>query len=176
MIHATEPKWFFAPASMALVCLTQRCGSTSMDNALRSADNKPLARREVPVVAAACSKVLMWIRNPYDRFASACGLFGNDFPNINHFARHAMLHRNAHWDSQVYLHTLDYKFLPTVVYDFGKLAETWAAELPDYELKHTDDGIRHPPWAELEPTMDAGVRQEFDRHWAADLSLYQEVA
>jgi hypothetical protein len=177
-IHSTEAKWYIAPAGMntVMVCLTQRAGSTNMGDALRSPDNMPLTRHEAKTLADTGIPVLMWIRNPYERFASACSLFGNGFENINHFARHAMLKRNAHWDPQVDLHTIDGKFLPTVIYSFDSIAETWPAELPDYPLADTPDCLRGHTWKELEPTMDPGIRAEIDRHWAPDLECYREAA
>lgn len=134
-----QPRYYEVGDLKKIVCTTQRAACTSMAEALRPMF--PESAANLITVGEALARrrqgwpVLLWVRDPFEKFASAHGIFGRRTP-LATFITRVGREDDAHWAPQTRTHTHSGIFLPTVVYPFYNLAETWAEELPGYTLHH----------------------------------------
>ena len=80
---------------------------------------------------------------------------------------------NPHWSPQTRLHMYNGEFLPTKVYPFERLAETWAKELPDYPLIHIGANLNRLSWQALEDDMSDRSLERVCEHWRNDIDLHK---
>lgn len=179
-----KPRYYEVGDLKKVVCTTQRAGSNSMAEALRPAYNdSPANKIEVGEVIARRNQgwpVLLWVRDPFEKFASAHGIFGRRISLATFIAR-VQRENDAHWAPQARTHTHSGLFLPTRVYPFYNLADTWAEELPGYPLNHLNKTkLLHDElhtysdrelWDSLKGRMSADQIQKLDDLYHDDIAL-----
>jgi hypothetical protein len=158
-----------------VVATTQRTGSNSMAEALGPADDTKMTRfitlGEAFELKQAGWPVLLWIRYPFDRIASAYHIFGRD-RDVSECMEMFMSELNPHWSSVVKLHTRGTEFMPTTVHAFEDIDATWANELPSYELPHIGEQNRRS-WFELVREISDNQLHRMMEHWRNDLDVHK---
>ncbi len=180
----TQPRYYEVTDLRKVVCTTQRAGSNSMAEALRPMFAASAANKIEPGEVLARRRqgwpVLLWVRDPFEKFASAHGIFGRR-TSLTNFIIRARRENDAHWASQTRTHTHSGIFLPTRVYPFYNLAETWAEELPGYPLNHLNttkllhDELHtyraREPWDSLKGRMSADDLSKLEDLYHDDIAL-----
>jgi len=184
MRKLAQPRYYEVGDLKKVVCTTQRAGSNSMAEALRPAySDSPANLITVAEALARRSQgwpVLLWVRDPFEKFASAHGIFGRR-TSLATFITRAGRENDAHWASQARTHTHSGIFLPTRVYPFYNLAATWAEELPGYPLSHLNktrllhDELHtysdREPWDSLKGRMSANQLRKLEYLYHDDIAL-----
>ena len=116
--------------------------------------------------------VLLWMRHPFERLASAYSIFGR-YCSLEEFIQRALKETNPHWSPVTKLHTIGKYFLPTHVFPFTSLAETWAEQMPGYKLEHLDKTPNRISWNEGIEFVHPKTLMNMDNHWHDDLALYR---
>ena len=175
-----DVKYYAVPDLKKVVCTTQRAASVSMIEALAPAHDWSSARKISMTEAFALKrqgwKVLMWIRSPYIRLASAYSIFGRGNGQgsytFEEFLKRAMSETNPHWSPAVQLHTYGHELLPNDVHLFENLAVSWERELPGYPLEHLDKTPRRKSFADLLGNpFPKGLHQKILDHWRSDFDI-----
>jgi hypothetical protein len=180
------PKYYEVGNLRKVVCTTQRAGSTSMIEAMRPAYPDSTVMRITDREALTRRKqgwpVLLWMRNPLERFASAYAIFGaGRIPSARNaaqpkyrtpqlFAELVFTQDDAHWAPMTRLHTVGGIFLPTRVYPFYNLAETWAKEMPGYGLALLNRTERKS-WDDLVGEMSVKCTGALIKHYEEDTKM-----
>ncbi len=178
------PRYIEVTDLKKVVCTTQRAGSNSMAAALRPCFAASAANLITAGEALARRRqgwpVLLWVRDPFEKFASAHGIFGRR-TSLATFITRVTRENDAHWASQTRTHTHSGVFLPTVVYPFYNLADTWAEELPGYTLTHLNptkllhDELhtysRRESWESLKGRMGADQLSKLEDLYHDDIAL-----
>jgi len=181
-------KYYEVPGSRAVVCTTQRAGSTSMVEALKPAhpdnDNALITAAEAFARRKDGWRLLMWLRDPLDRFASAFAIFGagriplgRELTTLRYatpavFADAVFQYDDAHWAPATRLHMFQGEFLPSIVYPFYNLAETWAEEFPAFPLPYRNETTRKS-WNELTKELNANYVTLICKHYEEDLKMLE---
>ena len=181
-----KPKYYQVNDLRKVVCTTQRAASTSMIEAMGPAQQESqvnlVSAAEVLKLRKADWPVLLWLRDPLERFASAYAIFGagriplardvatmkNRTPAI--FADEVFKHDDAHWAPMTRLHAFGDQFLPTRVYPFYDLAETWAEEMPGYRLALLNE-TKRKSWNELTEEMNPNYVAMLCEHYLEDRKM-----
>jgi len=180
----SKPRYYAVADLQKVVCTTQRAGSTAMIEAMRPAHTDSEAEQiEVADVLARRSQgwpVLLWVRDPFEKFASAYAIFGAGrippgqaiprYTTPSEFAQAVLQHKDAHWASQTRMHTVRAVFLPTRVYPFYNLADTWTEEMPGYPLVHQNE-TRRQSWDEIKWQLSADEFQKLEDLYHDDNAL-----
>ncbi len=173
-----DVKYYAVDDLKKVVCTTQRTASVSMVESLGPSHEGSQTRKISMTKAFALKrqgwKILIWIRNPFDRLACAYYIFGRncDFAD---FLERAMTETNPHWSPVTQLHTYDMEFLPTDVFLFENLEKTWAKELPGYSLIHIGANPDRKTWDELVKNTPNELLIRVLDFWDADLELRQKL-
>jgi hypothetical protein len=159
-----KPRYYAVNDLKKVVCSTQRAGSNSIAEALRPAYNDSQAQEITKAEAFARRSegwpVLLWLRDPLEKFASAYRIFGRNLGStVEKFASYAMEHDDAHWAPQTQMHRRGGMFLPTKVMPFSDIAATWAEELPGYTLEHKNKSAKKA--VQLPADLIARLRTHF---------------
>lgn len=170
-------KYYFAPGHNKIICTTQRTASVSMVEALKpawdSANPQPITPADVLHYRnRRKTKVLLWIRYPFERLASAFTIFGRK-STFEKFIGRVLTETNPHWSPIVNLHTYHDIFLPNHIYTFEGLEDTWTKELPDYPLDYWNRSEPYLPWGEISSGMDHGLLKQLHEHFRYDFDLYR---
>lgn len=186
----TKPRYYEVTDLKKVVCSTQRAGSNSIAEALRPRYNDSPANEITADEALARRKegwpVLLWMRDPFDKFASAYRIFGRPSkkpPQTQQvhdkspkgFATAVLKKDDAHWAPQTRTHTHGGVFLPTKVMPFSDIAATWAAELPGYNLGHKNKTARRDTFADLTADMPAATVARLRKHFRADTQMLESL-
>jgi hypothetical protein len=181
-----KPKYLELRDLKKVVCTTQRGGSTSMIEAMRPA--YPDSAAELITAAEALARrcegwpVLLWVRDPFEKFASAYAIFGKGrIPsgrgivpqsrrNVHEFVNLVTKVDDAHWAPQTRTHTFAGVFLPTRVYPFYNLAETWAEEMPGRPIALLNS-TKRKSWDDLKEELSADEIQRLEDHYHDDIAL-----
>lgn len=180
------PRYYAVRDLQKIVCTTQRAGSASMIEALRPAyDDSPvelLPLEDLHDLKASGWPVLLWIRNPFERFASAYAIFGKGripasqtvpkYRTPDRFVECVLAANDAHWAPMIALHTHKRVFLPTEILPFEALQETWERELPGYKLAHLNRTERLR-WDDIRPEMSESAFRRLEKHYAHDINLHR---
>lgn len=148
------------------VCVVPRAASQSMKKALWSAGGKAVSE---PV-----GRTIMWIREPFDRLATAAVMFAGGHRSYEDFAQRILSGDwNVHWVPQTELHPE-----ATVFYPFDLLAQTWAEEFPDIELPWQNRTEGKPgrvrvPWDVIEGTLKPETVARLREYYAKDIQAYE---
>ncbi len=167
-------KYYFVPKHLRVVCTTQRVASVSMIESLApmsSNDTREISPDRVLAYRKCDMDVLLWVRDPLDRLACAYDVFGKRFATVAEFIEHTLTNENPHWSPQDKLHTFNGVFLPTRVFRFEELAETWAKYLPDYPLIHIGANPNRLQWTDLSKEISRELRIRILDHWKNDFDL-----
>jgi hypothetical protein len=129
--------------------------------------------------------VLLWLRDPFEKFASAFAIFGKGRLTsmglqrrslIGTFADKAMVQDDAHWAPQTRTHRHGGVFLPTKVMPFSDIAATWAAELPGYTLGHVNQTrVRRATFVDLAVDMSADLLARLETHFKSDTDMLEAL-
>jgi len=183
-------KYFLVRKLQKIVCTSQRAASASMVESLRPAypesEVDRITQAEVLQYRGRGVPVLLWIRDPLERFACAFHIFGKriarDVVHKNHRNRdaiaieHMLNNFNPHWWPQVAMHTLNTVqtelFLPTTIYAFEDLADTWPDELPGYPLLWIGRNEKRQSWEELAVTLTQEQRRKLLDFYREDINMH----
>jgi hypothetical protein len=165
-----EPVCLFLPEYGKVVAMVQRAASTSMSQLLNAGGDhnpnldgqrllRPHDAHELGV------PIIMWIRDPFARAASAHHLVGDMLWDL--IGREY----NVHWIPQVDLHTGTH-FYPTTVYPFETISETWEKEFPGLHLPHKRKKP-HPTFEELNLSRD--IVEKLTSYYADDIKLREDL-
>lgn len=179
-------KYYEVGSLRKVICTTQRAGSTSMTEAMRPAypdsENSLITAREALTRRKQGWPVLLWLRDPLERFASAYAIFGaGRIPSARNaaqpkyrtpqlFAELVFTQDDAHWAPMTRLHTIDGIFLPTRVYPFYNLAETWAEEMPGHKLRLLNC-TKRKSWSDLVGEMSIESTGALIKHYEEDRNM-----
>jgi hypothetical protein len=168
-------RYYYVPQRKLVVCTTQRAASASMAESLAPASmrSEVIAQKRVLRLKNEGAKVLLWIRDPLDRIACAYPIFGKTL-NADGFAEKVLSEINPHWSPQTSLHRMaGHGFLPTHVYPFESLAESWPMEIGyKYPLQHVGAQPSRLSWDELSDPMSASLICDIVFHWRLDLAMH----
>lgn len=183
-----RPKYYAVEDLRKVICTTQRAGSTSMIEAMQPRPGYPesavrqVEQREVLKLRAEGWLVLMWIRDPLHRFASAYSIFGKGripvsreinrkkYQNPGEFLQVVRELTDAHWAPMTRLHMHKGVFLPTKVYAFDDLKETWGSEMPGYYLRHINPSKRQA-YDRLAMQMSRHEIEALRKHYSEDTKM-----
>jgi hypothetical protein len=185
-----KPRYYAVHNLRKIVCTTQRAGSTSMVEALgpAQADSKveKIEATRVMTYRKEGWPVLMWLRDPLERFASAYAIFGagriplaRDIATMKYrtphlFADAVFQYPDAHWHPMTKLHRYGDTFLPTRIHPFYNLAETWAEEFPDHPLALLNE-TKRKSWNELARELNANYITLLCKHYEEDLQMLEWI-
>jgi hypothetical protein len=162
-----------------VLAATQRVASVSMAEAIGPAgrhDVERISRGEARRLRDQKSyPVIIWIREPFDRAACAYAIWSHERTGLmpDEFAHKIMAETNAHFSPQVALHTVPgVGFLPTRVYAFEDLAETWAEEFPDYPLPHFNRNDTRMSRDEFVHKLGLDIHSDLEDHYAEDQLMH----
>ena len=152
-----------------IIGVTPKVASTSMSKIIQ---HKPVLSRADVLQLRDTTAVVIWIRNPYDRFASAYHKFKKN-RTVSEFLTFAEGTYNRHWESQFLWHSHEGIFLPNKQYSFDNIINTWR-EITGTELPHLNQS-KKKPWQEIREGL---TRMEHRRVYdlpgfCNDLSLYR---
>lgn len=179
---AKRVRYYHVQQRKLIVCTTQRAGSASMAESLAPAYMRSMVIRKNRVVQLKRDglKVLLWIRDPLERIACAYPIFGKNpvTPGLvtpNEYAQRILAQGNVHWSPQVELHRVSgHGFLPTHVYPFESLSESWPRELGSrHPLQHVGAQTGRLTWEELADAMDPFLIYDIINHWSADMTMHE---
>ena len=171
-----DVKYYAVHDLQKVIATTQRTASVSMIESMAPAHEG--SRTEKIEVCDVLGRrfngwpVLLWIRHPFERIASAYSIFGR-YCSLEEFIQRALKETNPHWSPVSKLHSHGKVFLPTHVYPFTQLAETWKKEMPGYELEHLDRTPNRISWNEGIEFVNTRTLMKMDNHWHDDLALYR---
>ncbi len=169
-----DVKYYAVDDLKKVVCTTQRTASVSMVESLgpshEGSQTRKISMTEAFALKRQGWKILIWLRDPFDRLACAYYIFGRncDFAD---FLERAMTETNPHWSPISQLHTYGMEFLPTDVYAFENLEKTWAKELPGYYLIHIGANPKRKTWRELAEQIDNDFLDRVMEHWRNDFDM-----
>lgn len=152
-----------------VILATQRAGSTSILKSLpeyRTVSKSWVDQYEGPRI--------MWIRDPWDRLASASHIF--QIKDYEHWVDNQVLREdtnNAHYIPQVQLHSYQGRPLWDRVHSFDNFAETWAKEFPEVTLKHERSSPGRISAAELKTKLRPDQVESLNRYYQEDIELYE---
>ena len=114
----------------AIICVTPRAASTSMMTVL---EHKPRVTQEDAIKMQDHTDVVLWLRDPLERWASAADLFmRNKGWDLSQFAERTLEEDNVHWMPQIKLHSTAAGILvPNKIYPFEFLNDTWSEHCDD---------------------------------------------
>lgn len=115
--------------------------------------------------------IVLWIREPFDRLVCAYDIWKDAHTPLE-FCHKILRERNAHWSPTVTLHRIHGDFLPTVVYAFEDLNETWANHFPKHELRHIGARDRMQKDEFLEQISPA-MYEQLVEHYTEDIMLHE---
>lgn len=170
-------KYYAVPRHHVVVCTTQRAASVSMIESLAPMDpnntNMQILPARVKELKESGTPILLWVRDPYDRIACAYHIFGGNFISVDAFIENIIQIENPHWSPMTKLHRFNGTFLPTRVYPFEHLAETWVKELLGFPLQHVGANIDRVTWKHLEKKISDDNMQAIADHWFDDFALHR---
>ncbi|HUU73724.1 MAG TPA: hypothetical protein VMW70_13935 [Burkholderiales bacterium] len=164
-----------------VVATTQRVASASMAEAFGPAGTKNECRKVSQGAARQLKefygyKVVMWLREPFERAACAYVIWHKPpYTKMSptEFAQKILGETNPHFSPQIKLHMAGDTFLPTVLYPFENLAQTWAFEFPKYPLSHVGAQPKRMSGQEFKSLIEPGVRKELEQHYAQDTESHK---
>jgi hypothetical protein len=177
--QAKRVRYYYVPKRKVVVCTTQRAASASMAEGLAPASmrSEVIGQNRVIRLKGEGAKVLLWIRDPLDRIACGHPIFSGRLPNprsVDDYAQMILSETNPHWSPQTSLHRVArHGFLPTHIYPFESLKESWPLELGyKYPLPHVGKQPGRTTWGELEDEMDPKWVLKIISHWRNDMAMH----
>ena len=170
--------YYFVKDHNKIVCSTLRAGSVSMRDSLDvlSPNSKviTLSKEQVLEKRQEGTHVLMWIRDPFERITSAYKLF-KDAMTVEEFADEMLRADNLHWMPQIEIHSYNGIFLPSRVYPFDRVAETWKEELPNYALQWNNKSKDTMEFGHFKAELSKEKFKRIFLRWHTDYKLYSAV-
>jgi len=119
--------------------------------------------------------ILAWFRDPRDRMASMMRLFARRYHTPERLAQVIIDgHKDPHWTLQLELLTHNGQFLPTDVYKFDTLKQTWRQELPGKKLgKLHLSGGKKVKWTKLVKSLDPATEAALLAYLQPDIDYYE---
>ena len=184
-------KMIYVPTHNIVLFTTQRAASTSMHESLAPMDskndNRYVKQGEAAQLIAKGAQGIMFIRNPFERFASANDIFGKRFCCPESFADYAIRNFNSHWSPMMAVHCGPKGFLPTRVFAFDNLAEQWGLLMPKYPLlsrnrsfqrsRYVDPQTGHKErgrmsWGMLSQLLSVSTLNRLAEHYSEDIKVH----
>jgi hypothetical protein len=165
------PSYYHIKDHNLIICTTPRVASSSM--------SKLLSGRIVISQGNALSlqkthNIMMWMRDPLERLACAFALDMNRAKTFPQFASQVTYMSNRHWIPQTTLHSFNGVLVPTIIYPFGALLETWPAKVGI--LPHERKSKNRKTWDDLEPELTENQLRDILKYYEADIKLYREIS
>lgn len=171
-----EVKYYAVHDLEKVVATTQRTASVSMIESMAPAHEGSQVEKidadDAFTYRNAAWPVLLWIRYPLERLASSYTIFGR-FTSFEEFIQRVLSETNPHWSPVTKLHSRGKVFLPTHVFTFEDLADTWAAEMPGYDLQYLDKTPQYPSWADISEGMPHPLLEQVMNHFHDDFALHR---
>ncbi len=173
--QAKRVRYYYVPKRKLVVCTTQRAASASMAESLAPASmrSEVIDQKRVLRFKNEGAKVLLWIRDPFDRIACAYPVFGKTL-GADGYAEKILSETNPHWSPQTSLHRMaGHGLLPTHIYPFESLAESWSMEIGyKYPLQHVGAQPGRMTWKEIEDAMSPSWILKIINHWQNDMVMH----
>lgn len=159
-----------------VLCTVPRAASSSMNESLAKGfyhrDLKRIRAPEVLDEKNNGTKILMWHRDPLDRYGSAYHLLGRNNPD--EFAERVLTQSNPHWDPQIDFHSHNGTFLPTQVYRFEDLVNTWYSEF-DVQLSRRRINTNRPNWKQVSKKMSSNYIIGIMNKYEDDILFHENI-
>jgi len=170
-IGSKPVSYYYLRNKNLIIGTTARAASSSMHKILSgkstiSQERVSHLRSYIPVV--------IWFRDPFDRFASAYDIFKHR-RSFGEFIEHAINVHNNHWIPQTTLHSYKNTFLPTTVLPFKSLNESWERLMPEYPLLHLKKKKRIS-FDELRKSVSLPLYLDLAKYYIDDLVLHRKIA
>lgn len=162
-----------------LLATTQRVASAAMAEALGPAGRHDVRRITLNEARLFRTQqgypVVIWIREPFDRLACAYHIWNEQKTGMTptDFAHKVMAGGNPHFSPQVGLHSPAGEFLPTRVYAYEQLAETWPLEFGKFNLQHIGKQTQRMPTEDFVNSLADEVKSELEVHYLDDRLMHQ---
>jgi len=137
-IRASKNVVYWLHDDKKICATTQRTGSASMAEAFGPAGTKPVqrismgdARRRIIEQDMDC---ILWIREPFERMVCAYDIWSQAH-TPEEFGEKVLREHNVHWSPVSDIHRIAGHFLPTKIYVFDDVNETFPEEF-GYALPH----------------------------------------
>ncbi len=169
------PTYYYIRKNRAIICQTLRAASTSMLKTLtglpRVSPEKAIELRDQGVDS------VMWLRDPLERWAGAADLFmRNRGWDINRFLDQSLVEVNNHWFPQTSIHTTRAGiFVPTIVYPFEDLNETWPNHGKGHSLGTWNVTKQRKRWPELKEQLTQGQTEKLCAFYIDDIELRAKI-
>ena len=179
MIIRTQKTINYWKTDVKLLATTQRVASAAMAEALGPAGRYDVRRITLSEARSLRAQqdypVVIWIREPFDRLACAYHIWNEQKTGMtpNDFSQKVMAEGNPHFSPQVKLHSPAGEFLPTVVYAYEQLAETWPLEFGKFTLQHIGKQSLRMSTEEFINSLDDEVKSALEVHYLDDQLMHQ---
>ncbi len=169
-IGSKPVSYYYLKDKNLIIGTTMRAASSSMHTVLEK--RSTITQKRVMQLREQGMPVVIWLRQPYARLASAYSLFKKN-RSINEFIHHVTHVRNTHWLPQTTVHSYNNQFLPTKVIPFSKLNDTWE-ELIGVPLPHLKESNRDM-WGKLLEDVSTDSLCLLQVYYRSDLDLYRKI-
>ncbi len=156
------------PKENLIIALIQRAASSSMAIALRKYGSAITPEEAHNFKNNKGDRVVMWLRDPWDRLAATRNLFSGRFPTDQEFVDTILRRNNVHWRPQMDLHKVSGVNVASEIYSFNDLKSTWKQELPTVKLGW-EKRSKHSTWTEIASNVDAQSLSDLADYYAVDI-------
>lgn len=172
---------------------TQRAASTSMHETLAPADSNNFNRYVEPDEAIGLilggALGLMFIRHPFDRFASAYDIFGKRFCCAESFTDYVLNNYNPHWSPIMQVHVYDDEIMERIyMYTFESLEQHWKRWFYNWPLQSRNRSFQRSrhiegkkvkrgrlSWDQLRDQLKASTVSALVKYYHEDLMAHDEA-
>ena len=166
--------------SKIVVCLIRRAASFSMADGMgvtRGADGIEYVRAEDVLIRLSEGwDVVAWFREPRERMASMFRIFAHHYHTPERLAQVIIDgHKDPHWDLQMNILTYDTTFLPTIVYKFDDLRQTWKQKIGKGKQlgRIHQAGPRRVTWGTVLDELQPATKAKLQQYLQPDIDYYE---
>lgn len=168
-IGSKPVSYYYLRDKNLIIGTTMRAASSSMHTVL---EKKSTITQDRVVELRDTAHVVIWLRDPFDRVASAYDIFKKN-RSFGEFIEHVCAVRNTHWLPQTTIHSYRGFFLPNKVISFNDLDTTWTA-LMGSSLPITKNKPRES-FGLLSKSLNAHQNKLLLDYYHHDLDMYHEL-
>ena len=169
-IGSKPVSYYYLRNKNLIIGTTMRAASSSMHTVLEKGST---ITQERVVQLRDSTPVIIWLRHPLTRFASAYYLFRKN-RSFSEFIHHATTVRNTHWLPQTTIHSYKDQFLPIKVFPFSDLAKTWE-DIVGISLPHLKKSKNRDELPDLIKRADEDMITILSLYYQRDLKLYRKL-
>ena len=141
--------YYYVKECDTVVGCTTKVASTAIGQAMA---NRPTISRADVMKRRRMTKddvrVILFIREPFDRFASAYRKFCRG-RTPSEFFKFTEQNENRHWQSQVWQHSEAGILIPNIVIPFENMGEMWPVFLPNIKLPVVNASKNKRSWGDI---------------------------